>query len=68
MAAMAAIPPDADALADFPLFHAGAEGVDDPGDFVARNARVLDGRESAFLGERIGMADTARLHFDANLA
>ena len=65
---IAAVPADADALADGPGRGIGADGVDEADDFVSGNARILNPGEEAVLGEDVAVADAARLDFDADLA
>jgi hypothetical protein len=64
---VAAVPADADALADLPWTDARAYRVDDAGDLVAGHDREAYARERAFLSEHIGMADAASLDPDADL-
>src|SRR5947209_14145043 len=47
--AMAAMPSDSDALSRCPPTNTGADGIDDAGDFVTGNSRVLNAREDPFL-------------------
>src|SRR6185312_10051695 len=63
---VAAVPADADPLADLPAAHAGADRVDDAGDLVAGDARILEARELASDDERVAMTDAARLDLDAH--
>ena len=64
----AAEPADADALPDFPGGDVGADGVDPPGDLVARHGRVMHAGKGAGRGEHVAMADAAGLDLDAHLA
>ena len=64
MAAMFAMPADADALAGFPFRDARADGVDDADDFVAGDAGILNAGEQAGFGNGIAMANAAGLDFD----
>ncbi len=66
--AVAAVPAESDALADFEDGDVGADGVEDTGDFVAGDAGELDAGPHAFFGERVAVADAAGLHADADLA
>src|SRR5207237_2273518 len=66
--AVPAVPADAHAVADVPAGDAGAEGVDDPRHLVSGNARILNARPVAFLGQGITVADAGGLHADAHLA
>ena len=63
--AVSAVPTDADPLALGPADDAGADRIDDSGDLMSRNSRVLNTREGPFLGQRVAMADAARLDLDA---
>ena len=67
-AVLAAVPADSYALAFFPRGDAGAELVDDAGDFVAGDARVLDSGPLAFFGEDVAVADAAGLHLDEDMS
>ena len=64
IAAVAAVPPDADPLARLPSGDAGADRVDHPGHLMAGDPRVLNSREEPLLGDRIAVADAAGLHLD----
>ena len=64
--AISAMPTGADALADFPIGDAGADGVDHSGDFVAGNSWVLNVGEESFFNDRIAVADATRLNLDSN--
>jgi hypothetical protein len=65
--AMAAMPTDSNALAALPVRDIGADGVDAAGDFVSRNARILDAGPMAFFHHGIAMANAAGFDFDADL-
>src|SRR5215467_1051438 len=65
---MSAVPADTDTLALLPVRHARTRLVNNPGDFVSRNARVLNAREYAVLGQMIAEADTAGMDLDTHLA
>ena len=58
---MAAVPSDSDALAGFPVGYIGTDGVNAAGDFVPRNAWILDAGPLAFLYGRIAVANASRL-------
>jgi len=60
------MPTGSDALTDFPIGHAGADGVDHSGDFVAGNPRVLNVGKDSLFDNRIAVADATRLNFDSN--
>jgi hypothetical protein len=64
---MAAVPPDSDALAGFPVGNVGTDGVDAAGDFVSGNAWILEARPMAFLYERVAVADAAGFDFNPDL-
>jgi hypothetical protein len=64
---MAAVPPDADALAGFPVSNVGTDSVDAAGDFVSGNAWILDAGPIAFFYERVTVADAAGLDFNSYL-
>ena len=65
---MAAVPAEAHTLAGLKERHIGTDGVDDPGNFMAGNARILDAGPMTQLGKRIAMADAAGLNANANVA
>src|SRR6266567_3970539 len=65
--AMPAVPADACTLADLPVGHVRADGVDPPGDLVAGDAGILQARPEPILDQDIAMADPAGLDFDAYL-
>ena len=62
------MPAQAHALAGFEERHVGADGIDDAGDFMAGNARILDAGPMTQLGKRIAVANAAGLDANANLA
>ena len=64
---LSAMPADANALALLPGCDAGAELVDETGNFVAGNARIFEPGPEAFLGEDVTMADATGLDFDTDL-
>jgi hypothetical protein len=57
----------ADALADLPAFHTGADHINAPHRLMTRNARQFD-RKKPFDSEGIGMTDPARLNANADMA
>ena len=59
---MSAMPTDTDALTHRPARDTGTERVDDTGDFMTGNARILDARPQAFLGHGVAVADAAGLN------
>src|SRR5262249_31938146 len=64
IAAIAAVPPDADPLAPLPSRGAGADRVDHTRPPVAGNPRVWNTREKALPSDRIAVADAAREDLD----
>jgi hypothetical protein len=67
--AYAAVPAevaDAHALADLPSGHSFAERVDFPDGLMAGNAGMRDAGHERIESDRVGMADPARFHADAN--
>ena len=66
--AVASVPAEADALAGLEEGDVGADGVDDPGDFVAGGAGELDAGPVAFFGERVAVADAAGMNADTHVA
>jgi hypothetical protein len=65
---LAAVPAYADALAFLPGGDAGADFVDDAGNFVTGNAGILDSGPETFDGEGVAVTDAAGLDFDADLS
>src|SRR5439155_23513274 len=57
----------ADPVADVPAGDAGTDRVDDPGDLVSGDARILKARPDPFLRQGITVADAGCLHTDAHL-
>ncbi len=66
--AVAAMPAEADALANFKERDVGADGIDDAGHLMAGNTRVSEAGPIAELGERIAVANAAGLNANANVA
>src|SRR5579859_8181579 len=66
--AMAAVPADADALADSPFGDARAERIDLAGDLVSGNARIFQAGPPALFDEQVAMANPAGFDFDAHCA
>jgi hypothetical protein len=64
---MTAVPSDADPLARLPVGDIGANGVDAAGDFVPRNAGILNAGPIAFFHERVAVADAAGFDLNAHL-
>src|SRR5258708_37800557 len=54
-------------LAGFPVGDVGTDGVDAAGNFVPRNARVLDAGPITFLDQRIAVADAAGFDLNTDL-
>src|SRR5437870_4583752 len=65
---VAAVPSDSGALAFLPIGDARAGFVDDAGNLVAGNARVLDAGENAIFGEMVAETDAASLDLDTHLS
>ena len=68
MAAMTAVPANADPLPWLPIGHTLADLVDNSHNFVAWHARIGDARECPHFGERVAMTYPARLDLDQHLA
>src|SRR5262249_13730113 len=64
----AAIPAYADPLSLLPSGDLGAQFIDDAGNFVARNPRILNSRREAFFHKHVAVANAAGLHFDPDLS
>src|SRR5947209_5956109 len=47
--------------------NARADRINDSGDLMARHTRILNARIAALFGQRVAVADTARLDLDAYL-
>jgi hypothetical protein len=65
---VAAVPAEADAVANLEDGDIGADGIDDSGDLVAGAAGILNAGPQAFLGEHVAVADAAGLDANAYLA
>jgi hypothetical protein len=65
---LAAVPANSDALPLLPLGNTGAYFIDNPGHFMAWNARVLNSRPGALHRERVAVTDTTGLHPDAHVS
>lgn len=65
---MTAEPADTDTPSHGPVLDPIPEGIDDAGDFVARDARVGEPREQALFCYGVAMADSAGFDFHADLA
>ncbi len=66
MAAVSPMPADACALASLPADDIRPHGVDNAGNFVAWDARILNSREQSHHSEGIAVANATCLHFDAD--
>jgi hypothetical protein len=64
---VATVPSHSYTLAGFPVGDVSTDGVDAAGNFVPRNARVLDAGPITFLDQRIAVADAAGFDFNADL-
>jgi hypothetical protein len=62
------VPANSHSLSQIPAGNGVAQGIDDADDFVPWNAGILNSGEMAALRERVTMANSAGLHFDANLS
>src|SRR5439155_21997801 len=67
-AVLAAVPTDTDTLAYFPAGYAGADIVDDTGDFVPGDTRVLNSRPVSFFHETVAVTDAASLNFNPHMS
>src|SRR6202040_2573396 len=65
--AVAAVPSDADSIANFPFAHIFSDRLDQPGNFVSRRSRIGDSRPRSIFCKGVAMADAACLHLDADL-
>src|SRR5205814_6811569 len=66
--AMSSMPAYASALAGLPLRHMRTNGVHLSGNFVSRNARVLQPRPESLLHQHITVTNPAGFHLDAHLS
>jgi hypothetical protein len=65
---MAAMPANANTLAFSPFSHSGPERIHYAGHFMAWNARIGDSWPAAFDDDRVAVAHTTCLNFDAHLS
>ena len=65
--AVSAMPTNSHALAGLPQGDVSANGIDAPGNLVARHSRVLNSRPQPFFHERVAVTDAAGFHLDAHL-
>src|SRR5262245_58437966 len=63
----AATPANTDPLSFLPLGNTAAYFIDDAGDFVSGNARILNVRPLPFFRVHVTVADTTGLYLDADL-
>src|SRR6266853_2060625 len=68
MKAMPAMPSHSHTLTRSPLTHIGAHGIDPPGDFMPRNARILKSWPQPLFHHHVTVADAAGFHLDANFS
>src|SRR5271167_395315 len=64
IAAIAAVPADADALTNRPSGNPGADAVDQTDDLMTRHPRIKDAGKETLLGLAVAMADPASLDLD----
>ena len=62
---MPAVPADSDPLARRPSGDTCADRIDDAGDLVSRDARVLDAGPESLFGQGVAVADAASFDADA---
>jgi len=67
VSAVPAVPADSDAVANLPALDPAANCIHHTCDFVSRDARILNIGEQTFLGNRIAVTDTTRLHLHAHI-
>lgn len=63
-----AVPTHSHARSRLPLGDLGADGIDHPGNLVARHARIGAPRPSSLFGQRVAVTQAAGLDFDPHLA
>jgi hypothetical protein len=63
-----AVPADSDSLAFCPSNNAWANSVNDSGDFMSRDPRVLNARPQSVLGHDIAVTDSASVDLYAHMA
>src|SRR2546421_106390 len=66
VATVSAVPTNSDPLRFGPAHDAGADRINNAGDLMSRNSRILNTREGALFGKRVAMADATRLDLDAH--
>jgi hypothetical protein len=60
------MPADADPLSSFPSNDARTYGIDDAGDLMAGNSRILNAWKGPLLSERVAVTDSTGLDFDSH--
>src|SRR5205085_4131893 len=68
VAAMAAVPADADTLTFRPTGDACTDRINQTSDLMSGNARILYARKAALLNNRVAVADAAGFDLDAHRA
>jgi hypothetical protein len=68
MAAVAAVPPNPDALTCAPPVDLRPYRIDSAGDLMSGNPRILNARPVAFLRQRVAVANSTRLDLHAHRA
>jgi len=63
---LSAMPAYADPLSLLPSSHPGSHFIDDAGNFVPRNPRILNSRPQAFFHKHVAVADATGQNFDPN--
>jgi hypothetical protein len=65
--AVSAMPSHSDPLAGLPKRDIAAHGIDAPGNFMSRNARILKSRPESFFDQHVTVANATGFDLDANL-
>jgi hypothetical protein len=60
------MPADADPLPGFPANDPGAQRIDEAGDFMSRDAGIVEARKGPLFGKGVGVADATGLHLDTH--
>src|SRR5438876_193237 len=66
IAAMSAVPADADSLSSFPPRDGGTDRIDNSDDFVSRYPRILNPRPYPLFDQRIAVTNATRLDLDSH--
>jgi hypothetical protein len=66
IATVSTVPADADPLTLYPALNLLSNFIDNSGNLMSRDARVLNPRPRSLLGQRVAVADAAGLDFDAH--